>query len=81
MNGDTFNLKVYDVPPGVPAALKLSVAARVLGFEERTVRHRADEGALEVIQVSAGRRRYVPAAEVARLAALYGLEPRWLEAI
>lgn len=66
---------------GLPAALKISAAAQVLGLPERTVRHWVEVGELETAQVRPGAARYVPVAALARLAEHMGLEPDWALAL
>lgn len=61
----------------IPAALKLSVCARVLDLHEQTLRGWADRGDLETTQLRPGAMRYVPTQEVIRIAQKLGLTPHW----
>jgi Helix-turn-helix domain len=53
---------------GIPAALTLAQAARVLNLRERTVRGWAESGIFETIQVRPGAKRYVSRANIEALA-------------
>jgi len=64
-----------------PALVKISVAARVLGVDERTVRGWVEAGRMDIFQFRPGSMRYVRAEELNRFAARIGLETRWGEAL
>lgn len=70
------------VPDGVPPAFKLKDASRLLrGFDERTLMRWCRSGFLKGFPANPdggkGGKWWVPAAEVARLAALMMIEPDW----
>lgn len=69
------------IPDGTPAALKLSVAARVLNLDERTLRGWADRKKLATVQFNHGAMRFVTSPEVARVAEKFGIIPNWETAL
>jgi hypothetical protein len=69
------------VPDGIPAALKLTVAAKVLNLEESTLKGWADRGELVTAQIRPGAMRFVKSCEVDRVAELLGIIPNWEAAL
>ncbi len=70
-----------DLPDDAPRALKITLAALVLGLPESAVRGWADRQTVETLSAGDGCVRYIPAYEVARMGARLGLEPDWSVAI
>lgn len=74
-------MREVSIPPGVPHALKIALATKVLGLQESTVRGWVDRRKLEVFSAGAKCTRFIPAYEVERMAHRLGLEPDWDVAI
>ncbi len=57
----------YDLPPGIPQAVKISAAAAALNMPERTVRGWCETGKLEYKQLNNSGARYILTYELVRL--------------
>lgn len=69
------------IPPGIPAAVKVVVAADMLGLSPATVRGWIDRETIDFRQDGRGRMRYVPTRELLRKANALGLEVDWERAL
>ncbi len=69
----------YEVPPGVPSAVKIKVAAAVLNFEERPLAEACRAGSISAFKLTdrKGAVWYIPTAEITRLAEQMMTEPNW----
>lgn len=70
-----------EVPEGVPAALKISVAAAVVNVTTRSLRNLVDEDELKIYQLRKYRMRFIPTYELVRLAEELGLPLHWERAL
>jgi hypothetical protein len=59
----------WELPEGLPRAVKITLAAKMLGEKQRTVRSWVERGKLASLQVEKGMTRQIPLHELQRLEA------------
>jgi predicted site-specific integrase-resolvase len=62
-------------------AVKLTVAARILGLESSTLKAWANKGIIQTVQLGFGTIHLVKIEEIKRIATKLDLEPKWEHAI